>query len=120
MKILNADRATWPDPAGSNSHRSVLGADLVIEGDVTSEGSVEVEGRIVGSVRAPGVVIAGSGHVEGTVVAHDLSVLGTVSGMISARNVQLAPSAVVRADVAHARIAIEAGAEMEGRLQRKA
>jgi cytoskeletal protein CcmA (bactofilin family) len=120
MKTLNADFTNWPDAAGSNSHRSVLGPDLIIEGDVTSTGSVDVEGKIVGSVRAPGVVIAGSGHVEGNVVAHDLSVLGTVSGMISARNVQLAPSAVVRADIAHARIAIEAGAEIDGRLRRKA
>jgi cytoskeletal protein CcmA (bactofilin family) len=40
--------------------------------------------------------------------------------MISSRNVQLAPSAVVQADVIHERIAIEAGAVLEGRLQRKA
>jgi cytoskeletal protein CcmA (bactofilin family) len=47
-------------------------------------------------------------------------VLGAVSGTISARNIQLAPSAVVHADVIHERIAIEAGAELEGRLLRKA
>jgi len=40
--------------------------------------------------------------------------------MILARTVHLAPSAVVQADVIHERIAIEAGAELEGRLQRKA
>ena len=40
--------------------------------------------------------------------------------MISARNVQLAQSAVVKADVIHERIAIEAGAGLEGKLQRKA
>jgi cytoskeletal protein CcmA (bactofilin family) len=40
--------------------------------------------------------------------------------MISARNVQLAPSAVVHADISHERIAVEAGAELEGRLQSRA
>lgn len=39
---------------------------------------------------------------------------------IVARNVQLAPCAVVQADVTHERIAIEAEAELEGRLQRRA
>jgi cytoskeletal protein CcmA (bactofilin family) len=94
--------------------------DLVVEGDVTSSGAVDVQGRMVGSLRAPEVVVAGSGRVEGSVVANDLSVLGSVSGRISARNVQLAPSAVVHADVIHEQIAIEAGAELEGRLQRNA
>ncbi len=64
--------------------------------------------------------MAGSGRVEGSVVAHDLVVLGAVSGTVSARSVQLAPSAVVQADVTHERIAIEVGAELDGRLQRKA
>ena len=64
--------------------------------------------------------MTGSGRIEGSLVAHDLVVLGAVSGMISARNVQLAPSAVVQADVIHERIAIETGAELEGRLQRRA
>jgi cytoskeletal protein CcmA (bactofilin family) len=46
-------------------------------------------------------------------------VLGAASGTISAQIVQLAPSAVVQADVVHESIRIEGGAELEGRLQRK-
>jgi cytoskeletal protein CcmA (bactofilin family) len=114
------DLNQWPDPAGANSRRSVLAHDLVVEGDLTSGGPVDVQGTVVGSLRAPDVVVADSGRVEGSVAAHELSVLGAVSGMISARNVQLAPSAVIHADVLHERIAIEAGAELDGRLQRKA
>jgi cytoskeletal protein CcmA (bactofilin family) len=104
MKTPHGDLDRWPDPASSNARRSVFAQDLVVEGDATSSGPIAV---------------AGSGRVEGSVVAHDLVVLGAVSGMISARNVQLASSAVVQADVTHEQIAIEAGAELEGRLQRK-
>jgi cytoskeletal protein CcmA (bactofilin family) len=64
--------------------------------------------------------VAGSGRVEGSVVAHDLVVHGAVSGTVSARNIHLAPSAVVQADVIYERIAIEAGAALEGKLQRDA
>ena len=120
MKTPHGDLDRWPDPDGSNLRRSVFAHDLVVEGDVTSKGPVDVQGNVVGSLRAPDVSIAGSGHVEGSIVAHDLSVIGAASGTISARNVQFAPSAIVHADVIHERIAIEAGAELEGRLLRKA
>jgi cytoskeletal protein CcmA (bactofilin family) len=109
----------WPDAAKANARRSVLASDLVVEGDVTSDGPVDVQGRIVGSARAPEVFVASTGRIEGAVTAHSLSVHGFISGSIEARHVQLSPSAVVRADVLHERIAIEAGAELEGRLQRK-
>jgi cytoskeletal protein CcmA (bactofilin family) len=119
MKTLHGDLSRWPDPASSNARRSVFAQDLVVEGDATSSGPIDVQGNVGGSLRAPEIIVAGSGRVEGSVVAHDLVVLGAVSGRVSARNVQLAPSAVVQADVTHERITIEAGAELEGRLQRK-
>lgn len=115
---LSKELPIWPEAARANARPSIVAADLLIEGDVTCEGSVDVEGRIVGSIRAPQVVVAATGWVEGAVIAHDLSVLGSISGTVSARNVQLETSAVVHADVLHERIAIEAGAELEGQLQR--
>ncbi len=120
MKTPNGDLDRWPDPAGANARRSVFAQDLVVEGDATSSGPIEVQGNVVGSLRAPEITVASSGRVEGSLVAHDLVVLGVVSGTVSARNVQLAQSAVVHADVIHERIAIETGAELEGRLQRRA
>jgi cytoskeletal protein CcmA (bactofilin family) len=120
MKSPHVSIDSWPDPASSNARRSVLAQDLVVEGDANSSGPIEVQGNLIGSLRAPEIIVAGSGRVDGSVVAHDLAVLGAVSGEISARHVQLAPSAVVQADVIHERIAIEAGAELEGKLQRKA
>jgi cytoskeletal protein CcmA (bactofilin family) len=119
MKTPNGDLENWPDPAVPNSRRSVLAQDLVVEGDLTTGGPVDVQGKVIGSVRAPDVVIADSGRVDGSITAHNLSVFGAISGSISARNVQLAPSALVHADVIHERIAIEAGAELEGRLEHK-
>ena len=113
MKTQHGDLDRWPDPVSPNARRSIFAQDLVVEGDATSNGPIEVQGNVVGSLRAPEITVAGSGRVEGSVVAHDLVVLGVVSGRVSARNVQLAPSAVVQADVTHEQIAIEAGAELE-------
>lgn len=120
MKIPHGDFDRLPNPTVANARRSVFAEDLVVEGDATSSGPIEVQGNVIGSLRAPEITVAGSGRVEGSVVAHDLVVFGAVSGMISAQNVMFAPSAVVQADVIHEQIAIEAGAVLEGRLQRKA
>lgn len=120
MKTPISDLDGWPDPAGANARRSVIAHDLVVEGEVTSSAPVDVQGRVAGSLRAPDITVADSGRVEGSITAHDIVVQGAVSGTISARRVQLAPGAIVHADVTHERIAIEAGAELEGRLQRKA
>lgn len=119
MKTPRDDLDHWPDPAGANTSRSVLAADLFVEGRVSSRGPVDLQGSLVGSLWAPDVVVAPSGRLEGTVVARELSVIGTVSGKISAQTVQLAPNAVVQADVIHEQISIEAGAALDGRLQRK-
>lgn len=100
--------------------RSVVAPDLVVEGEMTSAGPVDVQGTVVGGVEAPEVVVAEAGRIEGSVTAHDLAVLGRISGSVSARQVRLGPSAVVQAHVLHERIAIETGAELDGRLQRKA
>jgi len=116
---LNDKLPNWPEAAQANAGRSVFAGDLVVEGDVTSDGPVDLYGKIVGSARAPEVVVAATGRIEGAVSAHDLHVMGFVSGSISARHVQLSTSAVVQADILHERITIEAGAELEGRLQRK-
>ncbi len=108
----------WPEAALANARRSLLAEDLVIDGDFTSDGPVDVHGKIVGSASAPEVVVAATGRIEGTISAHELSVLGFVSGSASARNVQLSPSVEVHADVLRERVVIDAGAVLEGRLQR--
>lgn len=62
--------------------RSVLTADLIVEGDVSSSGPVDVQGNVIGAVCAPVVAVSGSGRVEGAIRADDLTVLGVISGDI--------------------------------------
>ncbi|TGD44876.1 polymer-forming cytoskeletal protein [Pseudotabrizicola sediminis] len=118
MMISSGTSAQWPAPAKSGVRRSIVAADLIIEGDIDSTGPVDVEGKVLGQVRAPDILIAPTGILEGTAVAHDLAVHGRISGAINARNVSLTNTAVVLADIGHETIAIESGAEVEGKLER--
>jgi len=97
----------------------VLAEDLVIEGDVTSSGPIDLQGKVLGSVRAPAVVVTATGNLDGTVTSLDLSVIGAITGKAAASAVSLAATAMVQADVTHERIAIESGAQIEGRLIRR-
>ena len=67
MKTPHGDLDRWPDPASSKARRSVFAQDLVVEGDATSSGPIEVQGKVVGSLRAPEITVADSGRVEGSV-----------------------------------------------------
>lgn len=111
-------RTTWPEAARPGAARSFLGADLVVEGQLASSGPVDVYGKVTGEVRAPELVIAPAGVLDGAAIAHTCTVQGQVTGSIKAISVTLRSSADVGADIAHDRIAIEAGAVVEGRMTR--
>ena len=118
MTMIAAPSDGWPEPVRSGAQRSILGSDLAVDGDVTSTGPVEVYGHVSGQVRAPELLIAKSGTVDGSSIANELIVQGHIAGVIDARNVVLAAGSVVNADVTHERIAIDSGALFEGQLKR--
>jgi cytoskeletal protein CcmA (bactofilin family) len=105
-----------PMTSGSNTGRSVLGADLRITGEVVSTGSVEVLGEIDGNITAHGLIIGQEGRVKGTVKAETVEVKGTFDGKVICESFTLRSSAQVKADVTTAGIVIESGAAMEGRF----
>ncbi|MBC7737293.1 MAG: polymer-forming cytoskeletal protein [Candidatus Saccharibacteria bacterium] len=109
----------WPNAAPSGVARSRLAEDLEIDGDVSSTGPVDILGRVVGTVRAPDVLVSVSGRIAGQVTALNLSVLGTINGTIAAKSVSLSGSSHVQADITHEGITIETGAQFEGSLKRK-
>ena len=105
-----------PSAPGSNSARSVLGADLKITGEITSSGSVEVLGEIDGNITANGLIIGQEGRVKGSVTAHTVEVKGKFDGKISCELLTLRASSEVKADVNSAGLVIESGAQIEGRF----
>lgn len=105
-----------PSAPGSNSARSVLGADLKITGEISSTGSVEVLGEIEGNITANGLIIGHEGRVKGSVNAHTVEVKGTLDGKVTCESFTLRASSVVKADITTAGIVIESGAQIEGRF----
>lgn len=105
----------------SNPSKSVIGKDLKIIGQglkIISQGSIQVEGEVEGDVRGNEVIISDSGQVTGMVAAERVIVRGTISGVIRGVTVALQSSSKVTGDIHHISLAIEQGAEFDGRCKR--
>ena len=112
-------RPSPPDP----STKSVISNDLKIIGQglkIISQGTLQVDGEVEGDVRGTEVIIGEKGKVTGTVAAERVIVHGTICGVIRGMTVTLESSSRVEGDIHHMSLAIEQGAEFDGRCRRAA
>jgi cytoskeletal protein CcmA (bactofilin family) len=103
--------------------KSVIGNDLKIIGQglkIISQGTLQVDGEVEGDVGGSEVIIGEKGKVTGTVAAERVIVRGQISGVIRGVTVTLQSSSKVEGDIHHMSLAIEQGAEFDGRCRRPA
>ena len=115
-----------PSPLRSGSSeggKSIISNDLKIIGQglkIISQGTLQVDGEIEGDVGGSEVIIGEKGKVTGTVAAERVIVRGQISGVIRGVSVTLQSSSRVEGDIHHMSLAIEQGAEFDGRCRRPA
>ncbi|MBS0275390.1 MAG: polymer-forming cytoskeletal protein [Proteobacteria bacterium] len=93
---------------------SIISADLVVQGTLTSTGDIQIDGRVEGDVRSAGLVIGDKAFIQGEILADDVTVRGRVQGGIRARKVLLCTTSHVEGNILHEAFAVEAGAFFEG------
>lgn len=98
---------------------SAISRDMTVVGKIFGDGVLNVFGRVEGELRAVNVVIKEGAHVEGDVVAEELTVGGHVKGSIHACRVKLDGTAVVEGDIFHRSLSIEENAHFEGSSKRE-
>jgi cytoskeletal protein CcmA (bactofilin family) len=106
---------------GEPGPKSVIGNDLKIIGQglkIISQGTLQVDGEVEGDVGGVEVIIGEKGKVTGTVAAERVIVRGRISGVIRGATVTLQSSSRVEGDIHHLSLAIEQGAEFDGRCRR--
>ena len=99
---------------------SVIGADVVIAGNLVTGENLQVNGRIEGDVRCATLHQGGTGTIAGNIVADEVRLAGLVDGTVSAGLLVLQPSAQVTGDVSYDMLSIENGARVEGRFAHRA
>ena len=106
--VAPANRVPRPSTA------SVISADLVINGTLTSTGDIHVDGRVEGDVRSTSLVVGEKAFVHGELCAEEVTVRGRVQGSIRARKVLLCATSHVEGNILHEAFAVETGAFFEG------
>ena len=100
---------------GSSGMETVIGAETIFQGTISSKGSIRVDGKIEGGVtEADSVVIGEKGEIQGDVSAHSVVVGGKVLGNITAASIEILTEALIHGDIKTAALAISEGANFEG------
>jgi cytoskeletal protein CcmA (bactofilin family) len=102
----------------SSGAPSVIGADLLITGNLVSKGEVQVDGEVQGDIHSVHVVIGEKARITGGIVADEIVVRGHVMGTVRGKRVILQTSSQVEGDIYHQTLAIEQGAFFEGKSRR--
>ena len=101
---------------------TLIGADTVIDGNVSFSGGMRIDGQVIGNVIAtPGksstLVLSEQGSVTGEVNATHLVVNGVICGAVTVSEyLELHSKARVTGDVHYKTLEIQIGAVLEGRL----
>ncbi len=106
--------ATMKRGTRSSAAPSIISADLVVNGTLTSTGDIQIDGRVEGDVHSAGLVIGEKAFIHGEILAEDVTVRGRIQGSVRARKVLLASTCHVEGNILHEAFSVEAGAFFEG------
>lgn len=95
---------------------SIIGADVVITGNLSASVDLHIDGRIEGDLSCANLVQGEESVIRGAVAADSATLAGTVEGSIVARDLVIQSSARITGDVTYENLSIEQGSQVDGRF----
>jgi cytoskeletal protein CcmA (bactofilin family) len=99
---------------------SVLGPDIVINGDLTANVDLHLDGRVKGDISCAALIQGEASEISGTVVAESARVAGRINGSITAGALIILKTARIEGDVTYGSLTIEEGAQVDGKFTPRA
>ena len=99
---------------------SVLGPDIVVNGDLTAKVDLHLDGKVKGDLRCAALIQGEASEVVGSVTAESARVAGRVKGSITAGVLMVLKSARIEGDVTYGSLTIEEGAQVDGKFTPRA
>jgi cytoskeletal protein CcmA (bactofilin family) len=99
----------------TSAKQATLGPDITVIGRVECDGHIELHGIVEGEILCDSVSIAVGGKVLGSIVAQQVWVAGAIEGPVTAHTVTLAKTARVDGSIFHRELHMEPGARHKGR-----
>lgn len=116
--IGSEDQRAPGGEAGSPRSSSFIGPDLTVDGLIEARGDVRIEGHVSGDVCANRIVVGQRASIDGSLVARDVVIGGTMRGSVRGDNLTLGQTSCVEADISHNSLVIEPGSYFEGKSRR--
>lgn len=95
---------------------SILGADVVVTGNVSASVDLHIDGKIQGDLKCANLVQGEASEIKGSVIADTAKLAGTIDGSIEAKTLVIHASARITGDVTYESVTIEQGAHVDGKL----
>lgn len=98
---------------------TIISLGVKIEGKVKSNGNIRVEGQIEGDIMSQGsIVIGGNGEVNGQVNADVISIAGSVTGTVKAKNrLTIEEKGNLKGDIFTRTLIVKEGAQFDGKCK---
>ncbi len=106
------------EPAGSvrESPLSVIGADILVTGNIDAEVDLQIEGRVVGDVRCATLILGERSSINGNIFAQRVRVSGLIEGAIETTDLAIESTARVKGEISYSRLRIANGGVVEGSM----
>ncbi|HEV2867261.1 MAG TPA: polymer-forming cytoskeletal protein [Allosphingosinicella sp.] len=98
---------------------SVIGADILVTGNIEAEVDLHIEGRVHGDVRCATLILGEKSSIVGRIYAERVRVSGRVEGAIETADLAIEGSAVVKGEITYSRMRIGNGGIVEGSMTHK-
>jgi cytoskeletal protein CcmA (bactofilin family) len=100
----------------SGSKASVISEETVLTGNIKTPGALHIEGKVHGDLEVASLTIGPSGTFEGNVNCSNLNIRGKFSGKSECRDLVVASSAQIDADITYHELTLQRGASLKGEL----
>jgi cytoskeletal protein CcmA (bactofilin family) len=100
-----------------------VGKSVIFKGDLISSEDMTIDGRVEGTIelREHSLTIGPDAHIRATIIAKTVTVLGAVTGMITASDkVDVRETGSVEGNIISPRLAMADGAVLRGRVDTSA
>lgn len=96
---------------------SVIGADMVVEGNIKAKETIRVEGCVIGDIEAEGsLIISATGKVKGNIKGHSIMVGGVLEGDLAcSEKTEVIATGKVFGDMHTKSLIVDENAVFEGR-----
>jgi cytoskeletal protein CcmA (bactofilin family) len=100
-----------------NKDVSVIGEDLVVNGNINCKCDLMIEGRVEGNVSCTSLLVSRCGRIIGDISSESVLLEGSVQGMINSRSVELKEGCLLLGDIASQTLAVDHGANFTGSVK---